>query len=224
MAGVKELKKIIKTIILEVFPELQGYHYPIKGKVVKVYEAGGQSDEFNNIYSCDVQPLNKSGSVDENAPVIPDVEIPVIWAGPQRGIYALPEIGSIVRVGFYYHDPAQPFIDAVLGDGYEMPDHFLGSLVIQQANGIKIEINKQGEIIIKSTEKITAETDKLFELLAPIIYIMEQNDEEDKTHPIAFADIVKNIFDNHIHPYGSSFTGPPAEKMTGHASQISFTK
>lgn len=223
MAGIKELKATIKTIILEIFPELQGYHYPIKGKVVKVHESAGKSNEFNNFYSCDIQPLKKDGAIDEGSPVIPDVEIPVIWGGPQRGIYVLPEIGTIVRVGFYYHDPAMPFIDAILGNGYEMPEHLLGSLIIQQTNGIKIEINKQGEILIKSKEKITADSEKLFEVLAPIIYFMKE--EGDGTHPIAFADIVKQIFDGHTHPGDSGgTTGPPNQKMTGHSSNISFTK
>lgn len=224
MAGIKELKEIFKAIILEIFPELQGYHYLIKGKVVKVYESAGKSNELNNVYSCDVQPLKKDGSVDEDSPVIPDVEIPIFWGGPQRGIYALPEVGTIVRVGFYYHDAAQPFIDAVLGNGYEMPEHPLGSLVIQQTNGIKIEINKLGEILIKSKEKITADSEKLFEILAPVLYIMEEKNEEGQTHPVAFADIVKSIFDGHIHPVGSGFSGPPTIKMTGHDSQITFTK
>lgn len=224
MAGAKELKETFRAIILEIFPELQGYHYPIKAKVVKVYEAAGKASEFNNLYACDVQPLKKDGAIDEYSPVIPDVEIPVIWGGPQRGIYALPEVGTIVRLGFYYHDPAQPYIDAILGVGYEMPEHLVGSLIIQQSTGIKIEINQLGEILIKSKEKITADSEKLFEVLAPILYIMEEKNEEGQTQPVALADIVKSVFDGHIHPVGSGFSGPPTEEMTGHASQISFTK
>jgi antitoxin component of MazEF toxin-antitoxin module len=221
--GVKELKGIIRSIVLEVFPELQGYHYPIRAKVVKVYEKGGKIDEFNNLYSCDVQPLKKDGSVDEESPVIPDIEIPVLWAGNQRGIFCLPKEGTIVRVGFYYNDPAQPFLDAVLPRGYEIPEHLLDSIIIQHSNGIKIEIKPNGEMLLKSSKKITAETATLFEALAPKIKLAGLD------HPVAFADVVKTIHDGHTHPFTNAHgataeTKAPSQKMTGHDSKISFTK
>lgn len=223
VAGVKELKEIVRQIVLEVFPELQGYQYPVRAKVVKVHETGGKVNEFNNLYSCDVQPLKKDGSVDEDSPVIPDVEIPVVWAGNQRGFFCLPKKGTICRIGFYYNDPAHPFLDAVLPQGYEVPDHAIDSMIIQQKNGVKMEIKDNSEILIKTPEKITAESETLIELLSPLIKL------EGFDHPVAFADVVKNIHDGHTHPFvnahgSTAETKAPSQKMTGHDSKVSFTK
>ena len=154
MANKRELIKIFRTIILEIFPELKGYHAPIRAKVVKVNETGGKIDEFNKRYSVDVQPLNQDGTVDENAPEIPDVEIPVVWAGAGRGMFCLPVVSSIVRVAFYYNDPAYPFVDAILGDGFNIPDHAVGSLIIQHSNGKKFEITVDGTVLQTMDTKI----------------------------------------------------------------------
>ncbi|GAB6100444.1 hypothetical protein JCM16358_23230 [Halanaerocella petrolearia] len=256
MAGVKELKDIVRKIVLEVFPELQGYQYPIKAKVVKVHESGGKVNEFDNLYSCDVQPLKKDGSVDEESPVIPDVEIPVVWAGDQRGVFCLPKKGTVCRIGFYYNDPAHPYLDAVLPQGYEIPDHAIDSIIIQHSEGIKIEITPKGEILVKTSEKMTAEIEKLLEVIIPNFTLEANSNGELKvnaskevtltsplvqaiadkiilgaeTHPVAYADVVKAIYDSHKHPYGwtdgggSGQTGTPIPVMTGHDSKVSFTK
>jgi hypothetical protein len=46
------------------------------------------------------------------------------------------------------------------------------------------------------------------------------------THPVTFADVVKQIFDAHTHPgvaTGPGSTGAPTQKMTGHDSDQVFT-
>lgn len=191
--------KNLKTIVLEIFPELRGFNCPIKARVVKVYEAAGKIDDFNKRYSVDVQPLKPDGSIDEKHPVIPDVEIPVIWSGQNRGVFCTPVIGSIVRIGFYYNDPAFPFIDAVLGDGFAVPEHAIGSFIIQHSDGNVIKFEKDGTVKIESNQKI------LF------------NNGE---HPLAFADVIKQVFDSHTHPTTGS---PPGTKMSNHDSQKVFT-
>ncbi|MGE5606888.1 MAG: hypothetical protein ACM3YE_14525 [Bacteroidota bacterium] len=202
MANKAELIKVFRTIFLEIFPELKGYHAPIRAKVIKVHESGGKIDEFNKRYSVDVQPLKPDGSVDDSAPAIPDVEIPIFWAGPNRGIFCLPVAGAVVRIGFYYNDPAYPFVDAILGDGYSIPDHPIGSLIIQHSDGTRIEIspNKNIEIFADGIIKFAH-----------------------GGHPVAFADVVKSIFDEHTHPIKPGVTDPPSTKMTGHDSSKVFT-
>src|SRR5690606_8620283 len=119
MADRGEFLKLIRNLVLEAFPWMRGHHAPVRARVVKVHEKGGRIGAFNRRYSVDVQPLLPDGSDDPEAPVIPDVEIPTLWAGPGRGVFALPVVGSIVRLGWYYHDPAHPYIDAILGDGFD---------------------------------------------------------------------------------------------------------
>lgn len=153
MDNSRELKILFQKLFRAVFPELNGYHYPIKAKVVKVHETAGTIGDMNHYYSVDVQPLKSDGSIDAEAPVIPDVEIPVIWAGANRGIFCLPVVGSIVRVAFYYNDPAYPYVDAILGHGFSCPAHEVGSLIIQHSDGKRFEITASG------TTKITMDTE-----------------------------------------------------------------
>jgi hypothetical protein len=152
----RQLKKVLKKAFLAIFPEFGGgYHYPIRAKVVKVHEAGGRVHEYDRRYSVDVQPLKPDGGVDEAAPVIPDVEIPVLWAGPGRGVFCLPVVGSIVRVCFYYYDPAHPYVDAVLPQGFDVPGHPLGSFIIQHSDGRRLEITTEGKTRITMDTEIT---------------------------------------------------------------------
>ncbi len=202
MANTSELAKVFKTIILELFPELGGYHFPIKAKVVKVHEAGGRVGEFNKRYSVDVQPLKPDGTTDDTQPVIPDVEVPVAWAGPQRGMFGLPVVGAVIRLAYYYNDPAYPFVDAILGDGFDIPDHPLGSFIIQHSDGTRFEIDPSKNFNMTTPAKINF---------------------VGGAHPVAFADVVKAIYDGHTHPCGCGGTGAPNQQMTGHDSPQVFT-
>lgn len=157
MANKAELIKLLKVIFWEAFPEFRGYHFPIRAKVVKVNEAGGKVEEFNKRYSVDVQPLKPDSTIDDSAPVIPDVEIPVIWAGPGRGIFCLPVAGAVVRIGFYYNDPAYPFVDAILDDGFDIPSHALGSFIVQHSDGKRFEITPNGQVKITMDTEITGD-------------------------------------------------------------------
>lgn len=139
----------LRRLIKEAFPELLGYHVSLRGRVVKVHEQAGKMAEDRRLYSVDVQPIRADGSDDTRWPVIPDVEIPTWWAGPQRGIFMLPEVGSIVRIGFDYGDPSQPYISAILGMGYEVPAHPLGSLIIQHSRDLFVTITAGGDIVIQ---------------------------------------------------------------------------
>ena len=153
MANTAELTKTLKAIFQELFPDLNGYHYPIKAKVVAVHEQGGKVTDFQKLYSVDVQPLKPDGTIDDTQPVIPDVELPVVWAGPQRGIFCLPVKGAVVRLGYYYNDPSYPFVDAILADGFPVPDHPVGAFIIQQSASTSIEITSDGIIFTKSNGK-----------------------------------------------------------------------
>lgn len=145
-----ELKEMLRALIREAIPELNGFQAPMKAKVVKIHEPGGSVTEFSKQYSVDVQPLKADGSIDENKPVIPDVPIDVLWTGADRAVLALPPIGALVRVEFYYWNPSHPFVSGVLADGYNIPDHPLGSFIIQQKNGVHIRIQPDGSIQLQT--------------------------------------------------------------------------
>lgn len=76
----------------------------VLGKVVKVYENQGKAHFLNCLYSADIEllELDENGNFRDSGVVIPDVPILSIGVGNQRGIFFLPETGSIVKVSFLY--------------------------------------------------------------------------------------------------------------------------
>lgn len=87
----------VKLVISKEFPDInKPYRYPAKAKVIKVY-----SD-----LSVDLQLLDKYGSPDTSSPPFPRVPLP-------KGVTQIIS-DSEVRVGFYYNDPTQVFIEAIL--------------------------------------------------------------------------------------------------------------
>ena len=108
----------------------------------------------------DVQLLKPDGSDEEQAPVIPDVEIPTWWAGPDRGIFCLPVVGAIVRVAWDYGDPACPLhrFDAWLW--LRRPAHLLGALVIQHSKDCFVTIDPETNIIVQHDPETKVVIDK----------------------------------------------------------------
>lgn len=115
------MEKTIKRIVKTLFPELTaGYHLPRFAEVVAVRQtpAGGEvCDEFKPIYAADIQILDEYGYPDMAFPVLKDVHLPIPVAGNEMGIYAYPEDGTWVEVGFAYGSPNRPFIRCILPHG-----------------------------------------------------------------------------------------------------------
>lgn len=122
-----------------------------RARVVKLRSSAGVVDGDHPRYAVDVQPLTPDGADDTSWPVVPDVPLPVRWAGAQRGIFALPSVGAVVRLGFDYADPSHPYIDDVLGDGTAVPAAAADTLLIQ-AGTTRIEIAPDGVVTITGTE------------------------------------------------------------------------
>lgn len=81
----------VKLVLAREFPDLTGaYRYPVRARVIKVQGTG-----------ADIELLDKDGGT--SPPPLPAVPYPA-------GMGLLP--GDLVRVGFYYNDPAQAFIEA----------------------------------------------------------------------------------------------------------------
>jgi hypothetical protein len=91
-AQVDKLLEVIRKTVLRLFPELAGrYHLTARARVV--------STTGN---SLQVQPLKRDGSVDPTAPAVVCDPLP----------YKL-KPGNVVRLGFLYGDPSEPYVEAV---------------------------------------------------------------------------------------------------------------
>lgn len=96
MVTTAEIDKVFRALVSRVFPILNGPICPYKGRVISVYDGGRKAD---------VQVLDSTGNPISSWPVLPKLPVP-------RNQTAQP--GKLVRLGFYYADPSQPYIDEVL--------------------------------------------------------------------------------------------------------------
>lgn len=134
-------------------PDMRHYYRVVKkAKVVAVYPAGGQ-------YFADVQPLRNDGTVDENEPVAPKVEIPVMWAGPQRGVVCPPQEGTLCDLSYYDGDPLYPTITNFRHAG-DAPAAELGEFVIQLEPGVEIRIDKEKQVVTLTPENVNTKAGK----------------------------------------------------------------
>lgn len=148
-----ELIQVLKAALLQIFPVLGRRLLPVKGKVVAVYHRAGRAGD-TGVYAVDVQPLDASGQ--PAGPVLPHLTLPTLWVGEGRGILVVPAAGTLVRVAWY--ESGEPYLDAVLPDGVDIPAQAAGSLFITFPAG-RIQVTADGQVWISSTEAITLTSD-----------------------------------------------------------------
>lgn len=132
-----DIKKLLKRVLELAMPDLRHYYrVPRKGRVVKSYASDGS-------YWADVQPLRNDDSDDANEPVIPRVEIPVIWGGPERGIVCPPSAGTLCDITYYDGDPNYPRISNFRWAKNTAPNCDLDELIIQHSPEVFIKITSE---------------------------------------------------------------------------------
>ena len=136
-----DLKALMKRVVELVMPDLRAYYRVVrKARVVKTYASDGR-------YWADVQPLRNDESVDPSEPVVPRVEIPVMWAGPDRGVVCPPQVGAYCDLEYYDGDPNYPRISNFRWHGNMAPACEVGAFIIQKADGVYIKIDAGNNII-----------------------------------------------------------------------------
>ena len=126
------------------------YRMTRKARVVNAYASDGK-------YFADVQPLRNDETDDPKEPLIPRVEIPIMWGGPQRGIVCPPAPGTLCDLSYYDGDPNYPRISNFRWQGNVAPECGLNELVIQQTPGVSIRIEKDGSFLTVSPKNWTVE-------------------------------------------------------------------
>jgi len=117
---------------------------PVLGKVERVYTSAGKSSFLNCLYSADVRliELKENGEFADSDLVIPDIPILAIGVGNNRGIFFLPENGTICKVSFLYGELSYPVIDGFLPYLKSIPGHPSNDMVEIIPNLWKGKYNK----------------------------------------------------------------------------------
>lgn len=152
--GQKGLLDTIRKAIEIGQPDLRHYYRMTKkAKVVASYASDGN-------YYCDVQPLRNDETVDEAEPVVPKVEIPILWAGPKRGVVCPPEVGTYCDLSYYDGDPNYPRISNFRWHSMDAPEAALTEFVIQLEPGVEIRIDKKKHVVTLTPENTRTEAGK----------------------------------------------------------------
>jgi hypothetical protein len=149
---------LLRRAVELVRPNLRHYYRIVrKGKVVKSYASDGN-------YWADVQPLRNDESEDESSPVIPMVEIPILWAGDQRGVVCPPTVGMLCDIEYYDGDPDYPRISNFRWPRGKAPECELDAFIIQQTDGVYIKIAAGNDILTVTAESIKSNAGVNFEV------------------------------------------------------------
>jgi len=147
-----DLKDLMKRVVEIVMPNLRAYYRVMrKARVVATYPAE------EGRYWADVQPLRNDESVDENEPIIPRVEIPILWAGPGRGVVCPPLVGALCDLEYYDGDPNFPRISNFRWAEHGAPACEVGAFVIQHSDGTYIKIDADKNLIEVTPANRTAQ-------------------------------------------------------------------
>jgi hypothetical protein len=148
--GQKSLPDLIKAAVECTQPDLRHYYkMPKKALVVGTYASNG-------VYFCDVQPLHNDDSIDIAEPVIQKVEIPVMWAGPMRGVVCPPAPGTYCDLTYYDGDPNYPRVSNFRWHNMGAPAAALNEFVIQLEPGVEIRIDRLKRIVTLTPVDILA--------------------------------------------------------------------
>lgn len=150
MADTNILDVLRKAIELAMPDFRHYYRMTRKARVVNAYASDGK-------YYADVQPLRNDETDDPKEPLIPRVEIPIMWGGPKRGIVCPPAVGTLCDLSYYDGDPNYPRISNFRWQGNVAPECGLNELVIQQTPGVSIRIEKDGSFLTVSPKNWTVE-------------------------------------------------------------------
>jgi hypothetical protein len=190
-----DLKALLKRVVELVMPNLRSYYrLPRKGRVVKAYPCTGQ-------YWADVQVLRNDESDDADEPVIPRVEIPVLWAGPDRGVVCPPVPGTLCDITYYDGDPDYPRISNFRWAKNTAPACALGGFVIRQGAGCYFLIKPDGTFELKGNLKLIGALHATGGIISDV----------------SIADDVRSmaadraIYNRHTNP--GNGTSPPPEQM-----------
>ncbi|AAS95584.1 baseplate assembly protein [Nitratidesulfovibrio vulgaris] len=139
--GTANLLQLIRRAVELAMPDFRHYYRMTrKARVVAAYASDGR-------YYADVQPLRNDESDDPAEPVVPRVELPVLWGGPERGVVCPPVVGTLCDLSYYDGDPNYPRIGNIRWQGHGAPLAEVGEFVIQLEKGVEMRIDTGKRIV-----------------------------------------------------------------------------
>jgi hypothetical protein len=154
------MHKIIKKIVLTLFPDLAGgYHLARKGVIQGIADPipteGAATNQFRPYYSVDVQLLKEDGTEDEDLPILEALPLPGLMIGDESGMLGFPKEGTIVLIAFAYGSPGHPYIQQILTEGLSVPALEANEVLWQHSHGVHQKADAEGNWERTTDGKIT---------------------------------------------------------------------
>ncbi len=143
------IEDLVKRVIFRLFPELKSkLHLPQWGKIIQVYavEKPEDSTQLEPLYCVDIKLLDSTGREKDNFPTYEKISLPATGAGNQRGIYAYPNVGSLVELGFILGEQDKPFVKTVLIQHRTIPALSVNDVLISQDENNYLRVAGDGNI------------------------------------------------------------------------------
>ncbi len=133
--------RLLKRVVELAMPNLRRYYRVVrKARIVASYDSDGK-------YWADVQPLRNDETADPDEPVVSKVEIPIMWAGPNRGVVCPPMKDALCDLEYYDGDPNFPRISNFRWQENGAPACEVGAFIIQHSDGTYIKIDADKNLI-----------------------------------------------------------------------------
>lgn len=136
-----KFEETVRRVLLYLLPNLKKFPGPLFGRIVKVNFAGGKVDIDSKVFSAEIEILDADLAPDTDFENIKDVPIDGATFNDNGAVYAIPKVGTIVRVGFMYNDPGFPFIMSYTNEGKTLPAGKDLEFRIDNGKGIILEID-----------------------------------------------------------------------------------
>jgi len=154
------------ALMVKAAPELGGRHVTRLGRVVAIadptggpglsgVEGGALTNRNRPRYAVDVELLAPDGEPDAGYPMLRGLALPAFAAGDGAGLFAYPEVGALVRIGFDYGLPSFPYIAAVLSEGRAAPPLVPGEIVLRHVEGAELRFDARGDVGLQGNGRIT---------------------------------------------------------------------
>lgn len=132
---------------------------PQLAKITAVHTAAGSASGLARPHAVDVQLLGVDGADDLAVPVLERVELPAPGLGPGAAVWAVPDVGTRVRVGFYGGLIHRPYVDQVLQFGHEVPERRAGEMVVDMGD-LQVGLTRDGVVVVLAADSVVVARDK----------------------------------------------------------------
>jgi uncharacterized protein involved in type VI secretion and phage assembly len=182
------MNPVLKRQILREFPEFEnGFHLPVLAEVIAISDPPNEpsiNDNYRPRYAVDIQLLDSQFKTKEIE--LSHVPVSMSGGGHERGLFALPEVGTLVEIAWLNGSAELPFVRSILPFNKQNPVMDAQTQKWQQSDDVSQSVDKNGHWKRTTPNKITDEansieqiaTEKLVQVLNQLEQIAGHSIEE----------------------------------------------